>query len=184
MANDIKIIWLTGKDLTERVWDDFFAFYMDTGGRKWGRPYLNRRFFSLLGERMGDAVVLVMAYRDGRAIAGALNLRGADTLYGRYWGCSEYQPALHFEVCYYQAIAYAIERGLARVEAGAQGPHKLARGYMPVRTFSAHWIADPQFRRRVAGHLAEERARVDQDIAALAQFAPFRRPTGDEEPDI
>lgn len=177
----ISVRVLEGGEVTDSDWDAFFAFYTDTGNRKWGRPYLNRKFFALLGQRMADAVVLVMAYRDGTPIAGALNLRGPDALFGRYWGCTEYQPALHFEVCYYQAIAYAIDHGLARVEAGAQGPHKLARGYLPVRTYSAHWIADPVFRRRIAAHLVQERQRIEEDIAALAEFAPFRHDPGDME---
>ena len=131
LAGGITIDWLTGADLTEAHWDAFFAFYMDTGSRKWGTPYLNRKFFSLLGERMADRVLLVMAKRAGRWIAGALNLIGSDTLYGRYWGAVEEHPFLHFEVCYYQAIDFALAHGLKRVEAGAQGAHKLARGYLP-----------------------------------------------------
>ena len=124
---------MTGADLRESDWDAFFGFYMDTGERKWGQPYLNRRFFSLLGERMADRVVLFLAKRGGRTIAGALNLKGADCLFGRYWGCSEHHKFLHFETCYYQAIDFAIAHGLARVEAGAQGPHKLQRAYLPAR---------------------------------------------------
>ena len=165
---------LTGSDLTEEVWDAFFAFYMDTGSRKWGRPYLNRRFFSLLGERMADQVLLVMAKRGGRYIAGALNLIGSDALYGRNWGAIENQPFLHFELCYYQAIEWAIAHRLARVEAGAQGEHKLARGYRPTTTTSAHWIADPSFRRAVDDYLARERRQVAHDEAALAGYLPFR----------
>ena len=150
-------------------------FYQDTGARKWGRPYLTRRFFSLLGERLGERVLLILAYRDGRPIAGALNLIGADTLYGRYWGALEEVPFLHFELCYYQAIDAAIARGLARVEAGAQGSHKLARGYVPVPTWSAHFIPDPGFRAAIADFLARERAAVAQEIAGLGELAPFRR---------
>ena len=151
LANDISIEWVTGGDITEAHWDAFFAFYMDTGSRKWGRPYLNRRFFSLIGERMAERVLLVMAKRNGRHIAGAINFIGDKRLYGRNWGCIEDHPFLHFEVCYYQAIEFAIARGLDRVEAGAQGEHKLARGYRPVITSSAHDIADPSLRRAVAG---------------------------------
>ena len=148
---------------------------MDTGSRKWGRPYLNRRFFSLLGERMADRVLLVMAKRDGRYIAGALNLIGSDTLYGRYWGAVEEHPCLHFEVCYYQAIDFALAHGLKRVEAGAQGAHKLARGYLPTTTYSAHYIADPNFRRAVANYLATASgARWRIRARLLAEHAPFR----------
>jgi predicted N-acyltransferase len=174
-AAGIDIVRLTGADITEAHWDAFFAFYMDTGSRKWGRPYLNRRFFSLIGERMADRIVLIMARRSGRWIAGALSLRGDSALYGRNWGCIEDHPFLHFEVCYYQAIEYAIANGLARVEAGAQGEHKLARGYLPVTTRSAHFIADPGLRRAVADYLLRERAYVDLENAALAAHAPFRR---------
>ena len=166
---------LQGAAPTEAHWDAFFAFYTDTGNRKWGRPYLNRKFFSLLGQSMADAIVLVLAMRDGEPIAGALNLRGPDCLYGRYWGCTEYHPALHFEVCYYQAIDYAIAHGLARVEAGAQGPHKLARGYLPSRTFSGHWIADPALRRAVDAYLVKERAYVDAEMKELGGHSPFRQ---------
>ena len=174
LAGGVEAMCLTGSDLTEEVWDAFFAFYMDTGSRKWGRPYLNRRFFSLLGERMADQVLLVMAKRGGRYIAGALNLIGSDALYGRNWGAIENQPFLHFELCYYQAIEWAIAHRLARVEAGAQGEHKLARGYRPTTTHSAHWIADPSFRRAVDDYLARERRQVAHDEAALAGYLPFR----------
>jgi hypothetical protein len=166
---------VTGADLTEAHWDAFWAFYQDTGARKWGRPYLTRSFFSMLGERLGDRVLLVLALRGGRPIAGALNLIGAEALYGRYWGCVEDVPHLHFELCYYQAIDAAIARGLKRVEAGAQGAHKLARGYRPVPTWSAHYIADPSFRDAVARFLAAERRAVGREIADLAEFMPFRR---------
>jgi predicted N-acyltransferase len=148
---------------------------MDTGSRKWGRPYLNRRFFSLLGERMADRVVLIMAKRAGRHVAGALNLIGSDTLYGRYWGAVEEHPFLHFEVCYYQAIDFALAHRLKRVEAGAQGAHKLARGYMPQTTYSAHYIADPGLRRAVEAFLRQERQEVAWHGEALAERAPFRR---------
>ncbi|MEQ8348251.1 MAG: GNAT family N-acetyltransferase [Sneathiellaceae bacterium] len=174
LADDIEIFRLTGAALETEHWDAFYAFYMDTGSRKWGRPYLNRQFFALLHETMADRVMLVMARRRGRWIAGALNLIGGTALYGRNWGCLEHHRFLHFECCYYQAIDFAIERGLARVEAGAQGEHKLARGYLPVTTYSAHWIADPGFRQAVAQFLGQERRQVDQEIAWLSQHSPFR----------
>lgn len=170
----ITIDWVTGKDITEAHWDAFFAFYMDTGSRKWGRPYLNRLFFSLIGERMADRVLLVMAKRDGRYIAGAINFIGDKRLYGRNWGCIEDHPFLHFEVCYYQAIAFAIERGLDRVEAGAQGEHKLARGYRPVLTSSAHDIADPGLRRAVQAYLDQERLYVSEAAEELEDATPFK----------
>ena len=143
LAPGITVHWLTGKDLTEEAWDAFFEFYMETGSRKWGRPYLTRKFYSLIGQSMADKVVLMMAKRAGRYIAGAINFIGGDTLFGRHWGAIEHHPFLHFEICYYQAIDFAIDRKLKRVEAGAQGEHKLARGYLPVTTHSAHFIADP-----------------------------------------
>ena len=163
-----------GADIREADWDAFFAFYTDTGMRKWGRPYLNRDFFSLIGARMPEAIVLVLCHRDGRPIAGALHLRGGDTLYGRYWGCLEYHPALHFEACYYQAIDYAIAHGLRRIEAGAQGPHKIARGYAPVRTFSVHRFADPRLHAAVADYLAHERTEVAAAMAALSRHLPYK----------
>jgi predicted N-acyltransferase len=172
---DLAIHRLTGPDITEDHWDAFYAFYMDTGARKWGQPYLNRRFFSLLGERMADRVLLVMARRGGRWIAGALNLIGGDCLYGRNWGCLEMVPFLHFELCYYQAIDFAIERGLARVEAGAQGQHKIARGYLPTAVYSAHHIADPALREPVARFLEQERRSVQGEMDWLAEeCSPFR----------
>ena len=171
----LEIVHLTGGDLTEEHWDAFWRFYQDTGSRKWGRPYLTRAFFSLLGESMADRVLLVLALRHGRPIAGALNLIGADALYGRYWGCVEDVPHLHFELCYYQAIDAAIARGLHRVEAGAQGGHKLARGYAPEPTYSAHFIPNASFRRAVADFLGAERAGVQRDRAWLAERAPFRK---------
>jgi predicted N-acyltransferase len=171
----IEIDRLTGSDLTEAAWDAFFAFYMETGSRKWGRPYLTREFFSLIGERMADRVLLVMARRGRRWIAGAINFIGADTLYGRNWGAIEHHPFLHFEVCYYQAIEYAIERGLRRVEAGAQGEHKLARGYLPSATYSAHYIAHPGLRRAIDDYLQRERAYVEAAGEELAAAAPFRK---------
>jgi uncharacterized protein len=171
----VEIVRLTGPELTEAAWDAFFSFYMDTGSRKWGQPYLNRKFFSLVSERMGERIVLIMARRAKRYIAGALNFLGRDTIYGRYWGTTEERPFLHFEVCYYQAIEYAIEKKLARVEAGAQGPHKLARGYVPVPTYSAHYIVNPGLRHAVAEYLERERAFVEADSEDLAALAPFRK---------
>jgi predicted N-acyltransferase len=175
---DIEILRLTGADLTQAHWDAFFAFYMDTGSRKWGQPYLTRRFFALLHERMADRVLLIMARRGGRWIAGALNLIGDDCLYGRNWGCLEGVPFLHFELCYYQAIEWAIERGLARVEAGAQGEHKIARGYLPSPVYSAHYIADPALRGPVEAFVERERAGVEAEMEWLAEeYSPFRRET-------
>jgi predicted N-acyltransferase len=171
----LEVEHLTGPAITEAHWDAFWVFYQDTGSRKWGRPYLTRRFFSLLGERLADRLLLVFALRDGRPIAGALNLIGADALYGRYWGTTEEVPNLHFEICYHQAIEAAIARGLARVEAGAQGPHKLSRGYEPVPTWSAHFIPDEGFRDAVADFLAAERRAVADEIGALAEMTPFRK---------
>ncbi len=175
LSAGITIEALSGRDLTEAVWDDFFAFYEDTGSRKWGRPYLNRAFFSQVGAAMGERIVLMMARRAGRYIAGAINFRGANTLYGRNWGCIEDHPFLHFEVCYHQAIDYAIAHGLARVEAGAQGEHKLARGYRPVITRSLHHIGDPGLRRPVDAYLAQERAQIAAAREALAAESPFRK---------
>lgn len=171
----IEIVALTGADLTEAHWDAFFGFYMDTGARKWGRPYLNRAFYSLLGERMADQVLLLLARRDGNWIAGALNLIGGDCLYGRHWGASEHIPFLHFELCYYQAIEHAIRLGLSRVEAGAQGEHKITRGYLPEPVYSAHWIADPALRKPVERFLEQERRGVQNEIEWLADaYSPFR----------
>lgn len=175
LENGISIDWLTGSDLTEEIWDQFFRFYIDTGSRKWGRPYLTRLFYSLVGERMPDDILLVMAKRDGRYVAGAINFIGADALYGRHWGCIEDHPFLHFEVCYHQAIDFALHRGLARVEAGAQGEHKLARGYEPVTTHSAHFIAHPGLRRAVADYLEHERREVAQIGEYLGEHTPFRK---------
>ncbi|WP_242127499.1 GNAT family N-acetyltransferase [Sphingobium sp. Sx8-8] len=171
----LEIVHLTGEALTEAHWDAFWTFYQDTGSRKWGRPYLTRAFFSMLGESMGDRVLLVLALRSGRPVAGALNLIGADTLYGRYWGCTEEVPHLHFELCYYQAIDIAIARGLRRVEAGAQGGHKLARGYAPEPTYSAHFIPNASFRRAVADFLEDERQGVQRDRLWLQGRTPFRK---------
>jgi hypothetical protein len=172
----LEIVALSGSDLREEHWDAFFAFYTDTGSRKWGRPYLNRAFFSLLGERMADRVLLIMARRGEQWIAGALNLIGGDALYGRNWGALEDVPFLHFELCYYRAIEEAIARGLSRVEAGAQGEHKIARGYLPSPVYSAHFIADPALREPIARYLEEERAAVAHDMAVLeAEYSPFKQ---------
>lgn len=177
---DLEIHALTGADLTEEHWDAFYAFYMDTGSRKWGRPYLNRRFFSLLGERMADRVLLVMARRHGHWIAGALNLIGEETLFGRNWGCVEDVPFLHFELCYYQAIQWAIDHGLKRVEAGAQGEHKIARGYLPSPVYSAHYISDPRFRAAVMDFLENERLQVEARMEWLEEgYSPFKASNGD-----
>jgi predicted N-acyltransferase len=166
---------ITGADLTSNHWDAFFGFYMDTGGRKWGSPYLNREFFALLHERMADRCLLIFAMDGTRPIAGALNMIGSDTLYGRYWGRVEERPFLHFEICYYQAIDFAVENRLGKVEAGAQGEHKLARGYEPVLTHSAHWIAHPGLRAAVAHYLDRERAAVEEGIDELSAWSPFRK---------
>jgi hypothetical protein len=171
----VEIRVLTGADLSEAHWDVFWQFYQDTGARKWGRPYLTRAAFSLLGERMAERILLVLAYADGVPIAGALNFIGRDALYGRYWGASVDKPFLHFELCYYQAIEAAIARGLPRVEAGAQGSHKLARGYEPVQTWSAHHIVHPGFRAAVADFLERERAGVTAEQQWLGERTPFRK---------
>ena len=175
LADGITVHWLTGSDLTEEVWDAFFAFYMETGSRKWGRPYLTREFYSLVGEKMRARIVLVMAKRSGRWIAGAINFIGSHTLFGRHWGAIEHHPFLHFELCYYQAIDYAIAHKLPYVEAGAQGEHKISRGYMPRTTYSAHYIADPALRRAIADYLVRERAYVEAVGAELAASAPYRK---------
>ncbi len=171
----LRIVRLTGAELTTEHWDSFFEFYMDTGGRKWGSPYLNREFFTLLHERMADKCLLILAYDVDTPIAGALNLIGSDTLYGRYWGRSVDRPFLHFEISYYQAIDFAIERGLARVEAGAQGEHKLSRGYEPALTRSAHWIAHKGLRQAVSDYLDREREAVEEGIDELSAYSPFRK---------
>jgi predicted N-acyltransferase len=175
LAAGITIHALNGSDITEDAWDAFFDFYMETGSRKWGRPYLTRAFFSLIGESMARDVLLVMAKREGRWIAGAINFIGSDTLFGRNWGAIEHHPFLHFEVCYYQAIDFAIRHGLKTVEAGAQGEHKIARGYLPQTTFSAHYIADPGLRRAVADYLKHERAYVADAARELTDAGPFRK---------
>src|ERR1700761_3743694 len=181
VAAGVTIHWLTGSDITEDAWDAFFEFYMETGSRKWGRPYLTRSFFSLIGENMAKDVLLVMAKRNGRWIAGAINFIGSDTLFGRNWGAIEHHPFLHFEVCYYQAIDYAIARGLKTVEAGAQGEHKIARGSLPQTTYSAHFIADPSLRHAIKDYLKRERAYVAEAGRELTEAGPFRK-TG-EDPD-
>lgn len=174
----IDIEWVTGRDLTEGHWDAFYRFYVDTGSRKWGSPYLTRRFFSLISETMAEDVLLIMCRREGRYVAGALNFIGGDTLYGRNWGCIEDHPFLHFEACYYQAIDFAISRGLATVEAGAQGSHKVARGYRPMPTYSAHWLGDRGFRRAVEEYLKREREHVREEIDYVAERGPFRNVEG------
>jgi hypothetical protein len=175
LKEGITIHALNGSDITEDAWDAFFDFYMETGSRKWGRPYLTRTFFSLIGESMANDVLLIMAKRNGRWIAGAINFIGSDTLFGRNWGAIEHHPFLHFEVCYYQAIDFAIERGLKIVEAGAQGEHKIARGYLPQTTFSAHYIADPGLRRAISDYLKRERAYVAEAGRELTEAGPFRK---------
>jgi predicted N-acyltransferase len=176
-----QIVSLTGDDLRPDHWDAFWRFYQNTGARKWGTPYLTRAFFDIVQDRMRDDVLLVLAMRDGQPVAGALNFIGRDTLFGRYWGCTEHHPCLHFELCYYQAIDAAIARGLTRVEAGAQGEHKLARGYLPVPTHSLHWIADPGFSEAVENYLEAERAAVEEDIEILTAYGPFRKATVEEQ---
>ncbi|MGA7676530.1 MAG: GNAT family N-acetyltransferase [Rhizomicrobium sp.] len=171
----IEFDWLTGRNITEAHWDTFFEFYMDTGGRKWGNPYLTREFFSRIGQSMPEQILLVMARSGGRYIAGALNLLGEGVLFGRNWGCIEFVPFLHFETCYYQAIDFAIARGLRKVEAGAQGEHKLLRGYQPVATYSAHFIAHAGLRRAVADYLQAEREAIAENIEELGQAGPFKR---------
>ncbi|HVV40946.1 MAG TPA: GNAT family N-acetyltransferase [Nitrobacter sp.] len=182
VANGITIHALTGADLTEDVWDAFFEFYMETGSRKWGRPYLTRTFYSLIGESMSRDIVLIMAKRAGKWIAGAINFMGSDTLFGRHWGAIEHHPFLHFEVCYYQAIDYAIRHGLKTVEAGAQGEHKIARGYLPQTTYSAHYIADPALRRAVRDYLKHERQYVADVGRELTDAGPFRKGDTDSPP--
>ena len=164
-----------GGELTSAQWDAFFAFYMDTGGRKWGRPYLNREFFARIGESLRDRIVLMLARGGDGYVAGALNLKGSHALYGRNWGCLEDYKFLHFELCYYQAIDYAITHGLARVEAGAQGEHKIQRGYLPTETWSAHWIVDPRLKSAIADFLERERAHIVLEKGALDELSPFRK---------
>ncbi len=166
---------LTGDEIEPQHWDAMWTFYQDTGGRKWGTPYLTRAFFTEVHRTMRDDVLLVLAFRGAKAVAGALNFIGRDTLYGRYWGCTEELACLHFELCYYQAIDWALAHGLSRVEAGAQGEHKLARGYLPVPVHSLHWIAEPSFRKAVARYLDSERRAVDEEIELLTAYGPFRK---------
>ena len=165
---------LTGNDLREEHWDAFYEYYSDTIGRKWGQPYLTRDFFSILGETMSNLAVLVIAEHNGRRVAGALNFRGSDTIFGRNWGCLEEFKFLHFEACYYQAIEFAIKHKLQWVEAGAQGPHKIQRGYLPREVYSAHWIRDPRFREAVEHFVEQERLEVEHEISGLMQYSPYR----------
>jgi predicted N-acyltransferase len=174
-ASGVALEWLTGADIKPAHWDAFFTFYMDTGNRKWGSPYLNREFFRLIGERMADRILLVMGKRDDAYVAGALNFIGGDTLYGRYWGCLETHNFLHFEACYYQAIEYAIANKIAHVEAGAQGEHKLARGYAPEPTYSLHYFADPGLASAVASYLRQERSAVAHEQQLLSESLPYKR---------
>jgi predicted N-acyltransferase len=171
----VEFDWLTGADITEGAWDSFFEFYMDTGSRKWGSPYLTRDFFSRVGQSMADQILLIIARRGNKPIGGALNFFGDGAVFGRNWGCIEYVPLLHFEACYYQAIDFAIARGLKKVEAGAQGEHKLLRGYMPTPTYSAHFIAHAGLRRAISDYLDREREAVSEHIEELAEHAPFRK---------
>lgn len=177
-ASGLILRALSGDDIQPQHWDAFWEFYQDTGSRKWGTPYLTRRAFDRFHETMRDDMLLVLAFDGDRAVAGALNFIGRDTLFGRYWGCIEDHPCLHFELCYYQAIDWAIANGLSRVEAGAQGEHKLARGYLPTPVHSLHWIAEPSFRRAVADYLQAERRAVDEDIEVLTSYGPFRKTGG------
>jgi uncharacterized protein len=181
LDDGLKVVWLRGSEISEADWDAFFKFYMDTGSRKWGSPYLNRKFFSLMaGSAIGKDCLLMLATRGNRPIAGSFHLVGGDCLYGRYWGAVEHHPFLHFEMCYYQAIDYAIQHKIARVEAGAQGEHKLARGYLPTKTYSAHYIVDPALRRAIADYLVRERRYVDAAAEELAEYAPFRKAPSDQ----
>ena len=166
---------MTGDAIQPHHWDAVWQFYQDTGARKWGRPYLTRAFFDIAQETLRDDILLILAQRGSKPVAGAVNFIGASALYGRYWGCAEDHPCLHFELCYYQAIDYALRRGLARVEAGAQGGHKLARGYLPVPTYSLHWIRDAGFAKAVAEYLHAEAEAVEQDIEILTSYGPFRK---------
>jgi predicted N-acyltransferase len=183
LVDGLEIRWITGSDLTEAHWDIFFDFYMDTGSRKWGQPYLNRAFFSQISASMGDRIVLMFAYDGGDVVAGALNFLGKDTLYGRNWGCTRDVPFLHFELCYYQAIDFAIQHGLKTVEAGAQGDHKLARGYVPSVTRSIHWITHPGLRGAVEDYLEQERMAVLHGQEVLSAHTPFRRGARQTDPE-
>jgi predicted N-acyltransferase len=175
LADGLTVRWLSGSDLREEHWDAFYDFYEDTGARKWGRPYLNRLFFSLLNQYMADSIVLMLAYDGDEPIAGALNFRGRKRLYGRNWGAIREVPFLHFELCYYQAIDYAIAHKLDVVEAGAQGEHKLARGYEPTMTHSLHWVSHPGLRDAIADYLSRERRSVERDQSILDRYTPFRK---------
>lgn len=177
---DVEIKHHRGDEITEQHWDAFWRFYQDTGARKWGTPYLTRSFFSQIAETMGEDLLLICAESNGRTIAGALNFIGGDALYGRYWGCVEDVPFLHFEICYYQAIDFAIAAKLSRVEAGAQGDHKIARGYQPVATHSAHYLADPSFRMAIQNYLESERDHTNMELKALESFMPFRKTSNDK----
>jgi predicted N-acyltransferase len=176
-----EIVALTGDQIKPEHWDAFWIFYQDTGARKWGQPYLTRSFFDLAQDRLRDDMLLVLAMRDGRPVAGALNFIGRDVLFGRYWGCTEHHPCLHFELCYYQAIDFAIAHGLSRVEAGAQGMHKLARGYMPVQTHSLHWVRDAGFAEAIARYLEAEREAIDEEIEVMTGYGPFKRTEVEEQ---
>lgn len=183
LAGGLTVEWLRGREITEAHWDAFFAFYMETGSRKWGRPYLNRKFFSLLAaSAVGDRCLLMLARRGRRPIGGSFHMVGGDCLFGRYWGAMEHQPFLHFEMCYYQAIDYAITHKLQRVEAGAQGEHKLARGYLPTKTYSVHHLVDPALHRAVAQFLVRERRSVDAACEMLTEHGPFRKGPSDQGP--
>ncbi|MDX2202431.1 MAG: GNAT family N-acetyltransferase [Hyphomicrobiaceae bacterium] len=181
LSAGLEVVWLRGREITQAHWDTFFDFYMDTGSRKWGRPYLNRSAFSLVAAATGEAPLLMLAMREGRAVAGSFHMIGGDCLFGRYWGATEHHPCLHFELCYSPAIAFASAHGLKRVEAGAQGEHKLARGYLPTKTYSAHYICDPALRRAVADYLSRERLYVERAGEELAAYAPYRR--GEKQED-
>lgn len=175
VSNGVTVRALRGAEITERHWDAFWDFYQDTGSRKWGRPYLTRAFFRLIAQTMGDDLLLFVAERGGEPIAGALNFIGGDALYGRYWGCTEDLPFLHFELCYHRAVEFAIDNRLVRVEAGAQGEHKIARGYEPVETRSAHWIADPAFRKAIERYLMAERAQTGEEMEILNAYTPYKK---------
>ncbi|MDA9362007.1 GNAT family N-acetyltransferase, partial [Ascidiaceihabitans sp.] len=175
------IVTLRGDQIEPEHWDAFWEFYQDTGARKWGTPYLTRQFFKIAHETLRDDMALVLARRDGEWIAGALNFVGRKTLYGRYWGCVEHHACLHFELCYYQAIDIAIDDGLERVEAGAQGQHKLARGYLPTQTHSLHWVRDAGFGEAIGSYLKAEREAVEEDIEILTQYGPFKRAEVEEQ---
>lgn len=180
LESGLEIHWVVGENITEEHWDAFFTFYQDTGARKWGTPYLTRAFFSEISKTMADDILLMFAYRNGNPIAGALNFIGEDTLYGRYWGCTEHHPFLHFELCYMQAIDFAIQRGLKKVEAGAQGEHKIARGYLPVTTYSAHWFAIPGMHKAVGDYLEEEQDYVAREHEILTEHSPFKKEPSDD----